>query len=733
MRFLALLVIVAVPSLSGAATPSYLNEVTAVLSRAGCNSGACHGNLNGKGGFRLSLRGENPQGDYVTLTRDTLARRIDPQNPDASLLLQKAVGRVPHEGGVRFAASTREYAILRDWIAANAPNDIAMAPRLVKLEVTPPRAFVLAPEDRVKLVATAGFADGSRRDVSGLIATETTNVGIARLLSDGTVLREQDGELVVLVRYLDRQVPVRIAFIPARPNPDYTRISTEHPIDRLAVNAWKDRRIEPSPVCSDEVFLRRAYLDVCGILPTADEVRSFLADRSADKRARLIDKLLARPEYAAYWGQKWSDLLRNEEKSLDHKGVQVFYRWIKGWIADDRPMTDFAREILAARGSTYENPAANFYRAVRDPYQRAESAAQVFLGLRVSCAKCHNHPFDRWTQDDYHRFVALFARIDYRVLSNEKRDKLDKHEFNGEQIVFAQHTGELKHPRGGDAEPKFLGAATPPLQGDADRLGALANWVADPANPYFAQAQVNRVWYHLLGRGLVDPNDDFRLSNPPGNPELLDHLSQYYRDHQFRLKPLIKHVMTSQVYQRSSAPNPTNGSDENHFARAVVQPLEAEQLLDALGKVFEVTPKFSGYPKGLRAGELPAPPQTGRKGSEVMSTRFLKVFGKPDRLLTCECERSEDPGMLQAFQLITGELLNSMLRDPNNRISDWLKSGRGDQELLDEAYLWTLARYPTDKEKASLLEYLERAKDRRAAWEDVMWGLVNAKEFLLRR
>ncbi|OWK43219.1 DUF1549 and DUF1553 domain-containing protein [Fimbriiglobus ruber] len=712
---------------------SFHTDVAAVLSRAGCNSGPCHGNLNGKGGFKLSLRGFDPDADYVTLTRDMLARRTDPVRPTESLLLKKATGQVSHEGGVRFGPSGTEYAILRDWIAGGCRPDPVGTPRLVSLVVSPPSRVLIEPEDRVKLTATARYSDGSVRDVTGLVAFETNNIGVAKVLPTGEVIREQVGELVVLVRYLDLQVPVRLAFLPNRPVPDLASEPVHNEIDRLVYAQLGQLRLKPSALATDAVFLRRAYLDACGITPTAAEARRFLADIAPDKRVRLIDDLLARPEFASYWAQKWSDLLRNEEKSLDHKGVQVFHRWIKGWLAEDKPLTEFAREILAARGSTYVNPAANFYRAVRDPYQRAESVAQVFLGLRVSCAKCHNHPFDRWTQDDYHRFVALFGRIDYRVLENGRRDKFDKHEFVGEQLVLATHDGELAHPRGGDAVPKFLGTTTGSLTGNADRLRALADWVAAPENPFFAKAQANRVWFHLTGRGLVDPNDDFRVSNPPANPALLDHLAAEFARGGYRLKPLVRYIMTSRVYQLASTPNETNATDETHFSRALIQPLEAEQLLDAVSQTLGTPVKFPGYPDGTRAGEVPAPPPAARRGKEAMGPRFLKVFGKPDRLLTCECERSEDGGMMQALQLLTGELVHGLIRAPDNRLSVLLASGKSNSDVLDDLYLSALARYPSEVERVKLLAYTGHAVDRRAAWEDVAWGLVNAKEFLLRR
>ena len=713
---------------------SFNNDVMAVLSRAGCNAGPCHGNLNGKGGFKLSIRGENPTLDRAAMTRDMLARRTDPHRPSESLLLKKATGQVPHEGGTRFGIDSPEYSAFYRWIAAGCEPDAPNTPKPIKLDVTPPEQVVIAPAASATLKVIAHYSDGTKRDVTELTTFETNNVGIAHVRPNGEVVKEQDGEVVVLVRYLEKQTPVRIAFVPDRPMPDLSKYPANNPIDGFVFARLRELRLEPSALANDSAFIRRAYLDACGITPTADEVKAFLEDVNPDKRTKLIDALLARPEFAGYWAQKWSDLLRNEERSLDRKGVQVFHRWIKGWIADDKPLNEFAQEVLAARGSTYAVPAANFYRSVRDPYTRAESVAQVFLGLRVGCARCHNHPFDVWTQDDYHRFVALFNRVDYRILSNDKKDALDKHEFVGEQIVIAKTEGELPHPRGGDAVPKFLGETTPDLTGRADRLGAMAAWVADPANPFFARAQANRVWYHLFGRGLVDPNDDFRSSNPAIVPPLLDHLTDVFKANGFRLKPLVRHVMLSRVYQLSSSSNESNAHDDAHFARSLIQPLEAEQLLDALARFVGGNVKFPGYPDGTKAGEIPASPLIGRRGTgDIKGIRFLKVFGKPDRLLTCECERSEDAGMLQAFQLLTGELLHDMIRDPDNRLGELLKANTSDATMLDELYLSALARYPTAAEREKLLNYVTTAKDRRTAWEDVVWGLVNAKEFLLRR
>ncbi len=727
-----------------AADVSFEREVMPVLSRAGCNAGACHGNLNGKGGLKLSLKGENPAADLAALTRDMLARRVDPHRPADSLILLKATGKVPHEGGIRFSNLSTEYSILSAWIANGCPPEAENSPKLAKLEVSPASKILIEPAGlreendaplSFRVTVTAHFSDGTKRDVTHLAAFEFTAVGIARITPAGEVLRENAGETVLLVRYLSQVQPVRIVFLPNRPIPEMGNVPANNEIDRLVFAQLKELRLKPAEHAPDHVFLRRAYLDTLGMLPTVEETRAFLADADPKKREKLIDTLLTRPEFAEYWAQKWSDLLRNEEKALDRKGVAVFYRWIAANLAHDRPLNEFARDILAATGSTYANPPANFWRAVREPTQRSEAVAQVFLGIRIGCARCHNHPFDRWTSDEYYGFAALFARIDYRVLDNDRKDKLDKHEFVGEQIVFQNRDGEVTNPRTKQpAKPVFLGAKAPNFGTESDRLTSLADWVASPDNPFFARAQANRIWLHLMGRGLVDPNDDFRVTNPPTNPELLDWLAADFAAGGFRLKRTVKTIMMSRVYQLASTVRDSSTmSDERHHSHALVQPLEAEQLLDAISQVTDVPVQFKGYPLGLRANQVPAPPQSGRRGFEGMGERFLKTFGKPERLLTCECERNDDPGLLQAFQLITGELMNAMIRDPDNRVGKLLSAGKTDAEMLEEVYLAALCRKPTETEAKKLLAILANAKDRRAAWEDVLWAVVNSKEFLLRR
>ena len=712
--------------------PRFPIEVQAVLARAGCNMGACHGNLNGKGGFRLSLRGEDPGRDYEWLVRQHGQRRVNRLAPAASLILLKPAGRVAHEGGVRFRPGSLEYRLLHDWIARGVPQD-ADAPRLERLEVEPRERIVVAPQTEVPLRVVARFSDGSTQDVTGLSVYEPSNLNVT-VDSDGIVHRQRDGETTVIVRFLQAQVPVRLAFLPQRARFRWTAPPANNFVDRFVFDKLQRLQINPSPLCDDTAFVRRAYLDALGLPPTADQARRFLRDSAPDKRQRLVDGLLARPEFAEQWALKWSDLLRNEEKVLDPRGVDVYYQWMRDWFRRGEPLDAFVRALVAARGSTYDVPPANFYRALRDPTTRGETAARLFLGVRLQCARCHNHPFDRWTQDDYYSWAALFGRIDYKIVENKRRDRFDKHEFQGEQIVLVKSEGEVQNPRtGGNAPPRFLGADGPPLPDDADRLEQLASWLTDSENRQFARAQANLVWYHLLGRGLVEPIDDFRGTNPPSHPALLEALADELIRHDFRLRPLVRTIMTSATYQLAATPNPTNADDDRNFSRAVVRRLAAEKLLDAQCRALDVPPRFAGHRRGLRAGQLPGVRRVrARDASLTADDRFLRTFGKPERLLACECERSNETTLSQAFNLIGGAALHQRLEDPQNRLARLARSAEPAEHLVTELYWWTLSRPPNDKERAAAVQLLADAGDRLEGLQDVAWALLNSKESVFR-
>lgn len=715
------------------ARPSYRLDVAAVISKAGCNMGACHGNLAGKGGLRLSLRGDDPSFDFLSLTRDTFGRRVDLHEPEQSLVYRKPVGLIPHEGGRRFDPGSPEAAALLGWIADGARDDHAAAPRLTSLDVWPPEQLIAAPGRSRQLIVTATFANGATRDVTRLACYEVNDPSLADVTPDGLVQVTGPGEVAVAARYLDRRGVARLAFLHDRPDFVWNGPEPATVLDRAVFEKLRSLRVNPSAPVTDGTFLRRAYLDAIGVLPTADEARAFLADARTDKRARLVDHLLARPEFAEFWALKWADLLRNEEKTMGAKGVWVFQRWLRDQIAADVPMDQFARRIVAAVGSTWANPPASFYRTNRDPETAAEAVGQVFLGVRLQCARCHNHPQDVWSQNDYYGLAAYFANLGRKQVETDRRDRFDKHEINGNEYIYISGKPQMVQPRSGEMmRPKPLGAPGPDLGGDRFALDDLADWLTRD-NPQFARSLANRVWYHLLGRGIVEPVDDFRDSNPPANPALLDALTNAFVQGGLRLKPLVRLIMTSRVYGLGSTPNESNRDDQANFARYPVKLLTAEVLLDAIGQALDAPgqdegPRRSrhalpGMPPDARATQLPG---TGLGGD------FLKVFGKPERLLTCECERSESTSLAQAFQLINGEAVRARLERRDNRIGRLLEAGAAPEAILDELYLSALARAPTPPERAAALDHLRNAENPRRAWEDIAWAVINSKEFLLR-
>jgi hypothetical protein len=733
-RFLPFAVFLLATSSVAAQEPvSFRNEVMAVLSRAGCNQGICHGNLNGRGGFKLSLRGQDLDFDRAALTRDALGRRANTQNPDASLLLLKAIGQVAHEGGPRFAVGSDEYRILRSWIAAGIPLDRPGSPILRSLTVTPIEQYVLLPHIEVNLQVRATFTDGKTKDVSSLAVFESTNakIDVSRL---GQVKSSEPGETTIVVRYLDQQATSLLAFVPARKDFVWSNPPVVNFIDKHVYTRLQKLRMNPSELCSDNDFLRRAYLDLVGLLPTPAETRKFLADARPDKRTHMIDTLLNRPEFADTWALKWADLLKVEEKQLDKSGVKVFHGWIRKAVADNKPLNEFARELIASRGSTYKDPASNYYRALREPQIRSEAFAQVFLGIRMQCAKCHNHPYNQLTQNDYHQLAAFFPRVQYKILENKRKDKLDSHEFIGEQLAFMDNVSEVKHPVSKEVlKPKYLGGEVVKLGDKDDRLLMLADWVADAKNPYFARTQANRIWYHLMGRGIVDLEDDFRQSNPPVNAELLDALARDFAEQKFDQKYLIRTIMLSRTYQLAATPNATNRDDESNFSHTLVRGLSAEALLDAISQVTGVHASFDGYPAGTRAAQIPSLPGLERKGSMEPGTKFLRQFGKPERLLACSCERSDNTTLAQALQMMTGPLLTKAIEAPDNRLGKLLKAGKSNSEIVEELFLAALTRLPNDRERSAIVARIENASNRRVALEDVLAALLNSKEFLLRR
>ncbi len=707
-------------------------DVMSVLSKAGCNAGTCHGNLNGKGGMKLSLRGEDPVFDYHALVLASRGRRVNANAPAQSLLLRKATGETPHRGGQRFKQDSKEYGVLLDWIVQGTKAPSHDTPRVVRLDVEPKSAIVAAPNEQVAVSVTAYFADGSTRDVTDRACYELSNLD-ATVAPSGVVSRNKFCETTLIVRYLNKQVPVSIAFIDERPDFRWNAPKENNAIDQHVFAKLKKLRINPSEVCSDNVFVRRAFLDAIGRLPTADEAKDFVADSSTDKRSKLIDSLLSREEFADYWALKWADILRTEEKVLDPKGVDLFHSWIRKSIAEAKPVDQFVRELVTGTGSTFKEPPANFYRANRDPSTRGETTARLFLGTRLQCAKCHNHPFDRWTQDDYYRWSNLFSQIDYEVGENKRADKLDKNEFVGEQTVLVSKQNEVRNPTTGKvAAPKFLGGSSFD-DGDINkRLPALGQWLTSPENRLFAQSQTNFVWYHVMGRGLVDPIDDFRLTNPPSNPPLMDWLSDQFVASGFDLRSLVRTIMNSTTYQLSTYPTASNRDDTTSYSRALVRRLPAEVILDMQSDVLGVPAKFVGYKDAIRAVQLPGVhKKRPRDEAPKSGDRFLKTFGKPERILACDCERSNETTLKQVFTLI-GSGLSERLDDQQSRLGKLASSTQSNTEVIDELYWTALSRAPSPSEEAAALKMIEASKERVVALQDITWALLNAKEFLFR-
>lgn len=716
---------------------SFKNDVQAAIAKAGCNLGTCHGNATGKGGFKMSLRGDDADYDYAALVQDVSGRRVNLMEPERSLLLQKATQALAHEGGKRFDKNSWEYAVLRDWIAQGARRHTPGEPELTKLEVTPREQILVEPQTAVQLKATATFSDGTQKDVTKLAVYEPAQVGLIKVSKEGRVEKLQEGEPTLVVRYLNKQQPVRLAFIAARPEFVWTPTRQNNFVDRQVFAKLKSLRMTPSDLCTDEVYVRRAYLDLCGALPTAEQAKTFVADKAPDKRARLVDALMTTPAFADFWAVKWADALRVESRTMDVKGMTAFHAWIRDAVAANMPVDQFSRAVLSAQGSTYTVPQTNFYRAMREPNARGEGIARVFLGTRLQCAQCHNHPFDRWTQDDYFQWSAVFSRVDYKIINNKIEDKSDKHRFNGEQVVQIAKSTKLINPRTGEqAKAKLLGAAeldAKVLEQQQD-LDAAAAWVTSPTNALFAQAQVNRIWFHLMGRGLVDPVDDFRATNPASHPELLKKLADEFVQSGYDMRHIIRTIMQSRTYQLSSEPNATNAADTTNFAYAYVRRLTAEQLFDALHQSLGMQAKFDEFPKATKAMQLPGPLNRRKKeaGSDT-GVAFLAQFGQPPRLLACECERSDETTMGQSFSLISGPQVNNLLKSRNNVLGRLLNEKSDDAAKVEALYWNVLTRAPTEDEKQVMATMLTQAKDKRAALEDLAWSLVNAKEFVLRK
>jgi hypothetical protein len=696
---------------------SFRHEVEPILTRAGCNAGACHGTPSGKNGFRLSLRGYDPALDIFTLTREVHARRLDLLAPPASLLLRKATAQAPHEGGQRLTPGDTQYNLLLRWIAEGARDDSASAPPLTHLEISPPHDILDEPATTRQLRVLAHFGDGSRRDVTHLTRFGVNDDTIAIVLPDGQVEKRKAGEAAVTAEYLGQMATARLLFRDAKPGFVWHTPPEHNYIDHHVFAKLRLLRLQPSPLCSDSEFLRRVFLDVIGKLPTPDEVRCFLGSDDPNKRQRVIDELLERPEFADWWALKWADRLGCNQRFVGKIGAHLYHEWIRQAMLANMPDDELARIIVTGRGGNYSNPPAGFYRRLRDPQARAEEVAQLFLGVRIGCARCHNHPGERWTQDDYYGFAAFFARVRYR------NGPFFVQIYDKEETVYEARQGEVVQPRTRQTmPPRFLGGAVASLRPAGDRREVLARWLTTPHNPFFARNASNRIWYHLFGQGIVEPVDDFRGSNPPCNEELLDALAADYARHNFDRKYLIRTIVSSRTYQLSATPTEDNAEDSRYFSHARVRLLQAEQLLDAIASAAGAAVKFPAIPLGTSAAALP---------DGEYKHPFLEAFGRPARAMVCECERDTDTNLGQALHLVGGRTVHALLHDPAGLAARLAASSLPDDKMIEELFLASLSRVPSAEERGLLIDKLRKSgTDRCRILEDILWALVNHKEFL---
>jgi len=698
-----------------------------ILTKRGCNGGGCHGKAGGQNGFKLSLLGFEPQQDYETIVLENFGRRLSIASPAQSLLLLKATNLVPHVGGQRFEVESEDYRVIENWIKSGAPAPRDDDPVLESVQVEPP-SEVMDPGSEKQLRVTATFSDGEIRDVTHLSVYESNDPDIAKISEAGVVEVSpvRCGVFAVMARF-GNKMNVFHGTVPVGSFSGYSkkleRAAKASEIDQHLLTSWKRLGVEPSPTVKDTTFIRRATLDICGTLPTTDEVTAYESDSHPDKRARLIDRLLERPEYASFFAIKWADVLRNRGRGYgtnkQRRGTALFSSWIRESIAANKPYSQFVAEILTASGSQKQNPPTVWYRSVRNNVDYVESVSQAFLGVRVQCAQCHHHPTERWSQADYYGLAAVFARLgrkggfaDAQVPTNE--------------TIYLKMQGQVVHPRTGEVMlPRPLGGEAFDLGRYEDPRRSLAQWITAAENPFFARAMVNRMWGHFFGRGIIDPIDDSRSTNPPSNPELLDALARRFVTTGHDVKALIRTICNSYAYRLSSDPTPTNKADTQSFARFYPRRLSAEVLLDAMSQVLEVPTKFPGgpgeFPEGTRAIDLP---------DENVAVNFLDVFGRPARTKACECERVYSPSLHQALELVNSTEIQNKLTAEKGYIAELASTSAPHGDNVQQIFLRTLARPPRPQEMKTAVEFLDSETDRKEAYGTLLWSLLATNEFL---
>jgi hypothetical protein len=693
----------------------FAREVVPVLTKAGCNQGACHGAAMGRGGFKLSLLGYDPAFDHKEIVQSAEGRRVVLSDPERSILLQKPALLMEHGGGERLPQRSRGHETIRRWLEDGVPEADAKAPVVTSLEVWPPKR-VMVPGEKQQLIVRARWGGGPAEDVTDTAQFDALNEGVASVSSGGLVTAKSGGETYIMVRFVG-QVAVAQITLPYARIDNYPDVPANNFIDEKLIAKWKDLGLTPSPLCSDEEFFRRIHLDAIGTLPAPADIKAFLADKDPDKRKKAIDKLLDRSEFVDYWALKWGDLLRINRDALQEKGMWSFYNWVRASLRDNKPVDEFARDIITAEGSTFTDGPANYYRVANNPLDWSETTAQVFLGVRIQCARCHHHPFEKWSQDDYYSLSAFFVRLGTK--SSQEFGL-----FGAETVVYLRPSGEQSQPRKGLVKPHPLDG--PEMDDPFDRRRKLAEWLTAKDNPFFARNIVNRFWGYTMGRGLVEPLDDMRATNPASNPELLDALAKDFIDHKYDLKHLLRTIFNSRAYQLSSLKtdgNSADGANVQH-ARATVKRLTAEQLADALDFATGTREKYTGLPLGTRAIQLP--------DTKVRSF-LLDTFGRPPRQITCECERTSQPNIAQALHLLNGDFLNKKIAAPTGRVETLLKAKKSLPEVVEELYLVTLSRTPQGGELVKAIDWIKKAPTEREGVEDLLWVLFNRSEFLFNR
>ncbi|QDS92789.1 hypothetical protein FF011L_15380 [Roseimaritima multifibrata] len=691
---------------------SFKKDIMPVLTRSGCNTGSCHGAARGKDGFNLSLFGFDPDGDYLRITRELGTRRVNLAVPEESLFIKKAIGAVPHTGGKLFDTDSDYYATVLEWLENGAPIDPAdnQPPAVASVDFYPPQAVIEGAESTQRFVAVANYADGTTRDVSRLAAFATNNPTSTTVDAFGNAVAGARGEAFIMARFDTHTVGSQVLVLPK--GLEYTAPEiTGNYIDQLVGKKMQQLRILPSEICSDEEFLRRATIDITGMLPTSEEYTQFMQDAAPDKRAALVNRLLEQKEFSEIWAMKFAQLLMiKSSNQVSYKSAFLYANWLTDKFARKVPVDQMVRDLLTAEGGTFNTPQTNFYEIERDTLKTSENVAQVFMGIRTQCAQCHNHPFDRWTMDDYYGFASFFSQIGRKTAEDYR-----------ERIVYNRNSGDVRHPVGNRVmTPTYLGDGEADTKGK-DRRAVVAEWLTAPENPYFAKSLANRVWKHFLGVGVVDPVDDIRVSNPASNPELFDTLGDKLVEYEFDFRQLVRDICASEAYQRSVVANETNKNDTRNYTHALPRRIPAESMLDVICQVTETKDKFRGLPLGARAVQI---------ADGKTSNYFLTTFGRSARDTVCECEATTDPSLSQALHLLNGATVSGKITQ-GKVVERMLKDdGLTPEQVIDQLYIRCLCRVPTAEEKKALLVSLSEAANEQQGLEDVFWAIVNSREFV---